>query len=184
MDEKRRGSAYAGRTLLAMSFAAVDRLPSGPSVRTTVIGADPMTRRRIAELLRRAGFAAGASGRTLAVLLCSRSATKNTQEIKRLLRADADARVLAVVPADAPNSALRKLLLAGAQGIVIDGELEPALVPTARAMVAGQLAVPGRLARNLAPQPLSFREQEVLELVTLGLTNREIADRLYLAEST
>ena len=62
--------------------------------------------------------------------------------------------------------------------------MDRALVATLRAMVAGQLTVPSALGRQIAPRPLSHREKEVLRQVVLGATNREIAQRLYLAEST
>jgi DNA-binding NarL/FixJ family response regulator len=86
--------------------------------------------------------------------------------------------------AEAPNAALRKALLAGAEGIVLEPDLERALGPTAWAVLAGQLSVPLTLSRQIAPRPLSYREKQILSLVVLGLTNREIASRLYLAEST
>ncbi len=95
-----------------------------------------------------------------------------------------DAAVLAVMPAGSPNASLRRVLLAGATGIVLDDDLEVTLVPTARAALAGQLTVPAALGRQIAPRPLSHREKEVLAHVTLGRTNREIADALFLAEST
>ena len=38
--------------------------------------------------------------------------------------------------------------------------------------------------RQIAPRPLSYREKQILGLVVLGFTNREIADKLFLAEST
>ena len=88
------------------------------------------------------------------------------------------------MPDDAGRGVLRRALRAGADGIVFDGELERTLVPTIRAVRAGQLAVPLALRRQLAPCHLSFREKQILGLVVLGLTNRQIADRLILAEST
>jgi DNA-binding NarL/FixJ family response regulator len=51
-------------------------------------------------------------------------------------------------------------------------------------MLAGQLVVPLVLSQQIAPRPLSHREKQILGLVVLGLTNREIAQKLYLAEST
>jgi len=47
-----------------------------------------------------------------------------------------------------------------------------------------RLAAPARPAAERLPEPLSEREQEILALVAAGLTNREIADRLALAEGT
>jgi DNA-binding NarL/FixJ family response regulator len=88
------------------------------------------------------------------------------------------------VPAGVPNASLRRVLVAGATGVVFDEELERALGPTARAILAGQLTVPAALGRQIAPRPLSHREKQILALVVLGRTNQEIAHTLYLAEST
>ena len=88
------------------------------------------------------------------------------------------------MPAGVPNAALRRVLLAGAVGIVLEDDVERALVATARAVFAGQLTVPSVLGQHIAPRPLSHREKQVLALVVLGMTNREIARKLYLAEST
>jgi DNA-binding CsgD family transcriptional regulator len=44
--------------------------------------------------------------------------------------------------------------------------------------------VPVALGRRVAPRALSYREKQILGLVVLGLTNRQIADRLFVAEST
>jgi LuxR family transcriptional regulator, maltose regulon positive regulatory protein len=39
-------------------------------------------------------------------------------------------------------------------------------------------------AEGALPEPLSRREQEVLELIAAGLTNREIADKLVISLAT
>jgi DNA-binding NarL/FixJ family response regulator len=92
--------------------------------------------------------------------------------------------IVAVPPAGTTRAQLRRALHAGASGIVIDDRVPGALVPTARAIAAGQLAVPPTMTRLLAPRALSHREKEILALVVSGCTNRQIADRLFVAEST
>jgi DNA-binding NarL/FixJ family response regulator len=56
----------------------------------------------------------------------------------------------------------------------------------ARKVVAefARVATPARPAEAGLPEPLSDREQEILELLALGLSNREIARRLSLAPGT
>ena len=61
--------------------------------------------------------------------------------------------------------------------------IEPSV---ARKVVAqfARLAPPARPAETGLPEPLSEREREVLQLLAQGLSNREIAARLSLAEGT
>jgi DNA-binding NarL/FixJ family response regulator len=61
--------------------------------------------------------------------------------------------------------------------------IEPSV---ARKVVAefARLATPGRPVDAGLPEPLSEREKNILELLAQGLTNREIAGRLHLAEGT
>jgi DNA-binding NarL/FixJ family response regulator len=47
-----------------------------------------------------------------------------------------------------------------------------------------RLAPPARSAEEGLPEPFTEREREVLRLLTQGLSNREIAERLSLAEGT
>jgi DNA-binding NarL/FixJ family response regulator len=118
------------------------------------------------------------------VLLCTGTDTERLRDIRDLAAAHPHAHLLAVMPADTRYACLRRALLAGATGITFDDDLQRTLAPTANAMLAGQLAVPLALARQIAPRPLSHREKQILGLIVLGYTNREIAHKLYLAEST
>jgi DNA-binding NarL/FixJ family response regulator len=92
--------------------------------------------------------------------------------------------LLATMPADAGGVLLRKALHAGAAGVILDVDVERALGVTARCVAAGQVVVTPALARRIAPRVLSHREREILSLVAVGLTNRQIATRLFVAEST
>lgn len=79
---------------------------------------------------------------------------------------------------------LRGLLAAGVQGVVLRGLIGSTLLPTCAAVIAGQVCVPGEGARALERPDLSVREKQVVGLLAMGLRNREIGERLYIAEST
>jgi len=167
--------------------AAGPRAPQ-PGV-CAIAGGDEPARRRAERLLTAAGFCIERPGRGaepafVVALLLDATDAQRVAMLRTIGEAHPGAAVLTVMPAASSNASLRRALLAGATGIVLDDDLDLRLVPTARAMLAGQLTVPVALGRQIAPRPLSHREKEVLALVTLGRTNREIAGALFLAEST
>jgi DNA-binding NarL/FixJ family response regulator len=82
------------------------------------------------------------------------------------------------------GSALRGALAAGASGVVLREELHRALRACLRAVRAGQTCLPRRSARAVEHPVLSAREKQILGLVVMGCMNSEIAERLFLAEST
>ncbi len=92
-------------------------------------------------------------------------------------------------------------LRAGAQGYLLKAVSSGELADAIRTVAAGgalidpsvtrkvvaefaRLGAPTRPSASGLPEPLSDRELDVLRLVAEGLSNREIAERLYLAEGT
>jgi DNA-binding NarL/FixJ family response regulator len=92
--------------------------------------------------------------------------------------------VPAVLVASVSLNGVRKALDAGASGVLLAPEIEAAIPETVRAAAAHLTVVPQRFRHDATRPPLSHREKETLALVARGLTNREIATQLYLAEST
>jgi DNA-binding NarL/FixJ family response regulator len=79
---------------------------------------------------------------------------------------------------------IRAALAGGVAGVVLAEEMEKALGHCLRAAKAGQVCVPKRHWRQIEPPVLSTREKQILGLVVMGCMNSQIAERLYLAEST
>ncbi len=88
-------------------------------------------------------------------------------------------------------------LLAGAQGWLLKDIRGTGLVTAIRRVVAGEQLIREDLRRRVrdrllheahatagADVPLTLREQQILKLIAEGLTNRQIGDRLQLAEKT
>ena len=87
-------------------------------------------------------------------------------------------------------------LRAGAAGYVLKGVHSEELLHAIRAVYEGGVYLPPKLAGSLVqdyleyhPQPLPSelltpREREILSLIAQGLTNREIAERLFLSVNT
>jgi DNA-binding NarL/FixJ family response regulator len=104
----------------------------------------------------------------------------------RRLRASLDkgaALVVVISPTCGPLGA-RRAVRAGADSLVLEHELEDALVPAVRAVAAGLSVLPAVLRDGIDRLAFSHREREVLRLAIGGNTNSEIAAALFLAEST
>lgn len=92
-------------------------------------------------------------------------------------------------------------LEAGAAGFLLKGADEPTLLAAIRSVAAGEGTLDQRLTRRVLtefatrrspsetrllelPSPLTAREVEILELLSAGLSNLEIAERLFIEITT
>jgi two-component system NarL family response regulator len=77
---------------------------------------------------------------------------------------------------------------AGAMAFVLKTAMMEEVLDAIRAVHAGRRWIPAhiadQLAQRLARNPLSARENEVLQLLARGLRNREIGKKLFISENT
>ena len=105
------------------------------------------------------------------------------RELALRLENDRTAAVLVVAPR-VTTTVVRHMLEAGAHAILPRAELVTALGPAVRAVLAGLVCAPRELRKSLSAPALSTRERQVLALMAGGLTNAEIAEQLFVTEST
>jgi DNA-binding NarL/FixJ family response regulator len=106
-----------------------------------------------------------------------------TREIESLVESASPSPVVMVCES-VQRREIRAALAAGAAGVVVYDELADSLAPCLRAVCAGQLCVPRGHWRQVEPPVLSNREKQILSLVVMGYMNSQIAEQLFLAEST
>ena len=104
-------------------------------------------------------------------------------DLEPLRRAMLQAPVVVICDAIRPGD-LRAALAAGASGVVLEDHLAMRLGPCLQAALAGQICVPRLYSRQIEPAALSSREKQILGLVVMGYMNSQIAEQLFLAEST
>jgi DNA-binding NarL/FixJ family response regulator len=118
------------------------------------------------------------------ILVADFSANGGVATLRRIRREGLRTPVVVVARGATCGTAARQALNAGAEAFVRADESEQALAPALHAVMAGLVCAPREVRRLVAKPTFSHREKEVLELLVAGRTNREIAKRLYLAEST
>lgn len=102
----------------------------------------------------------------------------------RSVRRELPSARIVVTGRDVRGGLARQALNAGADAFVSEQHAPEALAAAVRAVVAGLVCAPRATRRLVAKPTFSHREKQILELVVAGMTNRQIAGRLYLAEST
>jgi DNA-binding NarL/FixJ family response regulator len=110
--------------------------------------------------------------------------------IAELARRGSPARVLVLTTYDTDSDVL-PAIEAGATGYLLKDSRADELFRAVRAAARGEAVLSPSVATRLlgsvrrpAQEPLSTREQEVLELVARGATNREAARQLFVSEAT
>jgi DNA-binding NarL/FixJ family response regulator len=110
--------------------------------------------------------------------------------IPDLLRVSPESRIL-VVSSQAVPSSVRRALAAGAAGYVPKSSSDADLLTAIRRVASGDGYVEPALGAELvvprrtpALEPLSEREQDVLQLLALGHTNQEIGKQLFISVRT
>jgi DNA-binding NarL/FixJ family response regulator len=98
-----------------------------------------------------------------------------------------DARVIVLTTVEA-DAEIKRALRAGAAGYVLKTAPPDDLLAAVRAVHGGRRAIPpdvaARLAEHYADEDLTQRELDVLGLIRDGHRNKQIADRLGIAETT
>jgi NarL family two-component system response regulator LiaR len=117
------------------------------------------------------------------------------EAIREIKEQDPGARIL-VITSFAEDEKVFPAIKAGAQGYLLKDSSPRELLKAIRDIYEGQPSIHPTIARKLmreiqrpselpaATEPLTEREAEVLSLVAQGLTNQEVADRLFVSERT
>lgn len=114
---------------------------------------------------------------------------------EQILKKDAKAKIL-FLTTFSDDEYIIKALSIGAKGYILKQDFE-GIVPALKAVLGGQTVFGGDIAGkiptlmqttsgklNYSAYNISEKEQEIIEEVALGLSNKEIAEKLFLSEGT
>lgn len=113
-------------------------------------------------------------------------------ELLRRLRATASEVAVVILTMHAEEEYVLRALALGASGYVLKLAQPEAVIEAIARAVKGELYIDPGVARSVArrairepePDPLSPRERDVLQRIARGLTNRQIAEELFISNNT
>lgn len=163
--------------------SAVHLVASEPTMRARVTKALAAGSLQLASAVSRVDELAldGEAGPSLVILAMGSSPGRRVSMIRSLKERPG---VHVMVCQKSGMAEVRRSVIAGADGYVLEQTLDKTLVPAIQAVLAGLVALPREDRHQVGPPTLSTREKQVMALVVLGYMNYEIATQLHLAEST
>ena len=109
------------------------------------------------------------------------------EALEAIRREFPEARIIILTTYSGDRLVLRALK-AGAKAYLLKGEVHTELLDAIRAVHAGQKRIPREIAAALAghagAESLTDREMDILRLIGAGNSNKQIAERLAIAEAT
>jgi two-component system NarL family response regulator len=109
-------------------------------------------------------------------------------DVLRALKGRADAPKVIVLTSYETDEDIYRAVEAGARGYLLKNTSETEMLSAIHAVHGGRRFFPpsvaARLVERLARASLTARENEILELLAKGLTNRQIGNALHISEHT
>ena len=156
-------------------------------VKGTVIGivtTEAAVRERLTVAIEATGLPIGEDDDALDLAIVHVSLDRDADSLSELRAAHPSWERMVVCSPPAGARGVRKAVEQGADGLVWEQAIETTLATTVQAVLSGQIAVPRDVWRRVERPELTNREKQALGLVIMGLSNGEIAGRLYVSEST
>jgi DNA-binding NarL/FixJ family response regulator len=169
--------------------------PGGISV--CLLAVDPICGRRVANALASADVSLVARGSSLQQLADAKNAAsaevviavfdtfgpEASEVIPGVVERFPEVGVLVVVTAPTPTT-VRDAMAAGARGVLSEADVAGRLPAALQAVASSLVVLPVELWRSVGRPKLTPREKQIMAMVVMGFTNREIANRLVVAETT
>jgi DNA-binding NarL/FixJ family response regulator len=119
----------------------------------------------------------------LAAIGCPRPELRRPWQLQAIRRSVPMIHLLVVSQGEG-RQVVRDAMGAGADGYVPEDLIEERLAIGVDAILAGYVCVPQSMRRVVVRVAFTHRERQVLTLVRYGLSNQQMAQRLFLSEST